>query len=62
MQTLELNKMELAPLADFELQAITGGTWSSLLRGVTWAAIGKEIIDNWDDIKQGLADGWNSLK
>lgn len=62
MQTLELSKMDLAPLEDYEMQMTNGGLeWPKWLKGVTWAAVGKELIDNWDEIKKGLADGWNSL-
>lgn len=62
MQKLELNKMGLDSLDAVQMQETFGGEWPKWLKGVTWAAVGKEIIDNWDDIKKGLVDGWNSLK
>ncbi len=54
--------MGLDSLDAVQMQETFGGEWPKWLKGVTWAAVGKEIIDNWDDIKKGLVDGWNSLK
>jgi hypothetical protein len=62
MQAIELKAMSLDSLSDFQMQETFGGEWPKWLKGVTWAAVGKEIIDNWDEIKKGVADGWNSLK
>lgn len=54
--------MNLDALDNSEMQEISGGAWPKWLKGITWAAVGKEIIDHWDEIKKGLVDGWNSVK
>lgn len=62
MQLLEFKMMDLDTLDNAEMQEISGGAWPKWLKGITWAAVGKEIIDHWDEIKKGLVDGWNSVK
>lgn len=62
MRNLSFEQLGLTNLSSEELDRTNGGEWPKWLKGVTWAAIGNEIIENWDEIKKGLADGWNSLK
>ena len=49
----------LTPLTDEELLQTNGGAWPKWLKGITWGAIASEIIDNWDEIKKALYDGWH---
>jgi hypothetical protein len=60
-QTFDLRKMELAPLNNLEMQEIDGGGLESLLKGfgIAWAV--GQVISNWAEIKQGAANGWNSV-
>lgn len=63
IQTFDLNKMGLEPMSYSDMQNIDGGLeWPGWLKSVGWAAVAKEVVDHWDDIKHGLADGWNGLK
>jgi hypothetical protein len=62
MQQLELVQIGLAPLEEQELQETEGGAWPKWLKGVTWVSVGSEIIENWEDVKKGVVDGWNSIK
>lgn len=62
MQLQELKKMYLEALTNTQMQETSGGAWPNWLKGITWAAMGKEIIDHWNEIKKGLVDGWNSVK
>lgn len=59
MKQLELNKMGLTPMNEFDLIEITGGNWLDLFKKITWVGIGSEIINHWDEIKKGLKEGWN---
>jgi len=53
--------MGLAPIDCFEMSSINGGgkAWKRFMKRITWAAFLNEVIDHWDEIKQGLGDGWN---
>jgi len=57
-QTLNLNKMGLAPMNTFEMQEVDGGIFGwddlavALIAGVVISA-----LDHWSDIKKGLSDG-----
>ncbi|MFZ6023644.1 MAG: hypothetical protein ACOYVG_04220 [Bacteroidota bacterium] len=62
MQIPEFKMIDLNALDSSEIQEISGGAWPNWLKGITLAAVGKEIIDHWDEIKKGLVDGWNSVK
>ena len=59
-QTLDLKKMGLVNMEEYRLQETNGGV--ILLGGLTWTWFAQQAISNWDDIKKGLVDGWNSLK
>jgi hypothetical protein len=58
-----LVNMNLAELEVHDSYTINGGlglldvtTW---LRKLTPAAAAVYIIDNWEDVKKGISDGWN---
>lgn len=56
-QTMDLNKMGLAPMSELEMQETDGGLWwfpAALGIGLVLSA-----INNFGDIREGLADGWN---
>ena len=54
-QTFDLKEMGLTALGEFEMRETEGG----LPNWVIW--LGEQIISNWDDIKAGAKDGWNSV-
>ena len=54
-QRFDLNKMGLTTLNKFEMQETEGG-WPGW---ATW--LGEQFITNWEDIKKGARDGWNSV-
>ncbi|MEO5891647.1 MAG: hypothetical protein ABIQ31_15470 [Ferruginibacter sp.] len=60
-QTFDLNKMGLAEMGDLEIQQIEGGSIPSWLKGfgIAWAV--GQVIGNWENIKKGAANGWNSV-
>lgn len=55
-QTMDLNKMGLAPLTEFEMQEVEGGGfWENL---ALWAV--EQAIDHWDDLKKGFSAGYHA--
>jgi hypothetical protein len=50
-QTFDLKKMGLEPTTEIENQRVDGG-------GLTDWFI-QQVILHWDDVKKGIADGWN---
>jgi hypothetical protein len=57
MKQLELTKMGLTPITESENKDITGGfLWlpAALVAGLIISA-----VNNFGDIRQGFADGWN---
>lgn len=57
MKKLELNKMGLVPMTESENTDIEGGVWwlpAALVVGLILSA-----VNNFADIRQGFADGWN---
>ncbi len=57
MKTLELNKMGLTPITESESNSIEGGAWwlpAAFAIGLIISA-----FNNFGDIRQGFADGWN---
>ena len=59
-QTFDLSKMELSALSNVEMLEVDGGALPPWVRafGATWIA--DQIIENWEDIKAGLSDGYNA--
>jgi len=59
---MTLKGMNLKTLDVQDMYTINGGglfdvpTW---LKKLTPAAVAVYIIDNWEDIKKGISDGWN---
>ena len=56
MNTTNMGVLELdtQSLLDFE-----GG---GILEKFGWGYVGTQIVEHWDEIKKGLADGWNAVK
>jgi len=61
MQTIQLQNLGVSELAANEFETITGGEIPVWLKGVSWVSIAGAVVENWEDIKQGLSDGWNSF-
>ena len=59
MKTPELAKMGLSSICENESRSINGGALPKWLKGVTWLGVAQQIVENWDEIKQGLKEGWN---
>jgi fructose-specific phosphotransferase system IIC component len=57
-QTLDLNKMGLAPMNEMEIQETDGGFWGQLIGGLVTGLV-VSLIDNWGDVRAGWADGAN---
>ena len=62
MQTNQWQNLGVSELEANEFESIYGGSWPVWLKGVTWVGIASEVIDNWDEIKKGLVDGWNAVE
>ena len=62
MQTLQWQNLGVSELATNECEIISGGSWPGWLKGVTWVGVASEVIDNRDEIKKGLVDGWNAVE
>jgi hypothetical protein len=60
-QTFDLSKMGLVPMITAEMQVVDGGEWPGWLKGIGIAGVASEIIEHWDEIKQGFKDGWNAV-
>lgn len=52
---MNLAVINLTEISSYELVETNGGGW--IKKGV-WAYLATEIIDNWDDIKKGISDGY----
>lgn len=59
MKTPELAQMGLSSICEAECRSINGGELPKWLKGVTWLGVAQQIVENWDEIKQGLKEGWN---
>ena len=57
----DLNNLGLAPMSDLEMLTTDGGELPKWLRtfGVGWLI--DQIISNYDEIRQGASQGWNSV-
>lgn len=60
MKNIELNKMGLTPIAIGETSLINGGgILSKAFKSLGWGYVISNIIEHWDEVTQGLKDGWN---
>lgn len=56
--SMDLNKFDLIPITEIEMQEIDGGfSVGRLVRGIglTWAI--DQVTHNWTEIKKGFSDG-----
>ena len=54
---MDLNKMGVTPMSHTEIEETNGGLWwlpAALVIGLVMSA-----VNNFGDIRHGLADGWN---
>lgn len=54
---MNLQKMSVEEICSNELATINGGSW---IKKLTWGYIAQQIVDNWDDIKKGLSEGYHA--
>ncbi|WP_443937435.1 hypothetical protein [Pedobacter sp. MW01-1-1] len=57
MKKLKFENFGVQELDAIEKEAINGGNW---IKKFGWGYVVTELINNWDDIKGGFRDGWNS--
>lgn len=62
MQTIQWQNLGVRELAANEFETISGGEIPLWLKGITWLGVASEVVEHWDEIKKGLADGWNAVK
>jgi len=56
---MNINKMNVEVISSKELMEINGGMEiPSWLKSLGWGYLAQQVIDNWDDIKKGLAAGY----
>ena len=57
----DLNNLGLAPMSDLEMLTTDGGGVPKWMKtfGIMWFV--DEFVSNWDDIKKGAKEGWNSV-
>jgi len=62
MEDKTLKEMSLCILSVQDACNIDGGAlidFATALKKLTPAALAIWVIDNWEDVKQGISDGWN---
>jgi hypothetical protein len=57
---MKFNEINVAEISSLELLEINGGTAPSWLKKLGWGYLAQQVVDNWDDIKSGFADGYNA--
>ncbi len=62
MQTIQWQNLGVSELATNECEMIFGGEIPSLLKGLSWLTVAGAVIEHWDEITQGVKDGWNAVK
>lgn len=62
LNTIGLEEMGFKPLSDQEVLRIEGGGLPKWMQafGVGWLV--NQVISNWDDIKKGAREGWDSVQ
>jgi len=61
MESMNLERMNLRVLDIQETCQLNGGAFRipSIVKKLTPAAVALWVIDNWEDLKKGIYDGWN---
>jgi hypothetical protein len=63
MENKILKDLDLCVLQVHDSNVITGGSLidygGAILKKLTPAAFAIWVIDNWEDVKKGIDDGWN---
>lgn len=59
---MDLQKIGMVPLSEFEMKQIDGGKMPKWMKAFGWGWLVDQVVANWDDIKQGAKDGWNSVQ
>ena len=61
MKNMNLETMDLRALEIQDACEISGGAWRvpSIVKKLTPAALALWVIDNWEDLKTGIYNGWN---
>lgn len=59
MENMNLKSMNVHALDSQDACQISGGMKiPSIIRNLTPAAFALWVIDNWEDVKKGISDGW----
>lgn len=63
MESMSLKSMNVQALDIRDACEIDGGEWwapiPSIVKKLTPAAVAYWVIENWEDVKLGITDGWN---
>lgn len=59
MKKLELENFGVLELDAKEMQKIDGGKAPGWIKKLGWGYLVVEVIENWEEIKEGFSDGWN---
>lgn len=59
MNTLQLSSLGVQEMNSQEMQKTDGGIWPIFAAALLGAGA-MEIIGNWDEFEQGLAEGWQA--
>ncbi len=58
---MNLENLNLVELNAQETISIDGGTAApSWIKKLGWGYLATQIIDNWDEIKEGWSEGWSA--
>lgn len=58
---MKLNNLNLVELNAQEMLSVEGGSIPKWVKTLGWGWLATSIIDNWNEIKEGAADGWNAI-
>lgn len=54
---MKLNNANLVVITESEMLEINGGSMPSWFKKTIWGYVATEVINNWDDIKEGFNQG-----
>lgn len=57
---MNLENLNLVEMNSQEMVSVDGGGMPSWMKKLGWAYLAQEVIDNWDEIKEGWREGWEA--